>query len=95
MELEDIQVINNSQASRFEIRLGDDYAYSNYRLESDMLDIVHTYVPPQYRGHELAARLTEAALGFARKKNIKVKPTCSYVSYYLRKHGDQYQDVMK
>jgi predicted GNAT family acetyltransferase len=44
------------------------------------MDMVHTYVPGSKRGLGLAARLCAAAFAHARSHDMRIIPTCSYIS---------------
>lgn len=59
----------------------------------------HTETPPQYQGQGIARVIVEvqafstahnkrslqAALDYAQKEHLKVRPTCNYVAHYLNK----------
>ena len=52
----------------------------------EILDVLHTFSPPEARGQGLAARLADAAFKYAREKGMVVRPSCSYISgNYLKK----------
>jgi predicted GNAT family acetyltransferase len=40
------------------------------------------------RGREIAARLTEAAIAFARAEGLRVRPTCSYTRTFFHQHPE-------
>ncbi|GMH17163.1 hypothetical protein Nepgr_019004 [Nepenthes gracilis] len=67
---------------RFETE--DGKAYLEYKLRErdggQVMDIVHTFVPPSGRGFGLASLLCVAAFNHAKSRSISVIPTCSYVS---------------
>ncbi|HOM11778.1 MAG TPA: GNAT family N-acetyltransferase [Rubrivivax sp.] len=82
------QVVHNQAASRFELQVGGGLADCSYRLHSGVMNIVHTGVPPASEGRGVAARLVHAALAHARAQGLKVRPSCSYVAAYMRRHRD-------
>jgi len=59
-----------------------------YRLAGGVMNIVHTEVPPQAEGRGIAAALVRAALAHARAEGLRVRPSCSYVRVYMRRHPD-------
>lgn len=61
-------------------------------LSGGVLAYNHTYVPPALRGKGIAADLVKTALDFAREEGLKVKPNCSYVRLYMRRHPE-YHDL--
>lgn len=80
--------VHNQAASRFELRVDGGLADCSYRLGDGVMDIVHTGVPPASEGHGVAALLVRAALAHARAQGLKVRPSCSYVAAYMRRHRD-------
>ena len=53
----------------------------------------HTGVPRPLEGRGIAAQLVATALAWARTQGHKVKPTCSYVAAYMRRHPET-QDLL-
>jgi predicted GNAT family acetyltransferase len=81
-------------ADKFLIRLGPGkYAYLNYRLEGGTMYIDATFTPEEHRGLGLAAKLTKAAIEYARENALKIVPNCSYVRDYFEKHPE-YRDIL-
>lgn len=56
MSGEDLKVVNNEAAGRFEVRLGDEVAFAEYRLLATGVLFPHTEVPPAFEGQGWAAR---------------------------------------
>ena len=54
----------------------------------EILDVLHTFSPPEARGQGLAARLADAAFKYAREKGMVVRPSCSYISGNYLKKGE-------
>jgi predicted GNAT family acetyltransferase len=88
-----LSVANNEPAGRFETTVAGQTAFVKYRRAGNRLIIIHTEVPSQLSGHGIAAKLTQAALEFARSGGFKVVPFCPYVSGYIRKHRE-YHDLL-
>lgn len=86
--MSDIAIQHAVAASRFEARVEGGLAQCAYRLDDNTMDIVHTEVPPQAEGRGIAAALVRAALAHARAKGLLVRPSCSYVRVYMRRHPD-------
>jgi uncharacterized protein len=87
------EVIHNEQDSRFELRIGDALCVLDYRRTPDKLVIYHTEVPLPFERRGLAARMTGAALDFARSQNLKVEPRCPYTAAFMQKHPE-YADLL-
>lgn len=48
----------------------------------------HTFVPADYRGKGIAAKLVDALVSDARSQGFKIAPDCSYVETYFRRHKE-------
>jgi uncharacterized protein len=90
---DDLVVVNNRAASRFEIRTGGDVAFLTYQLRGSTIAYTHTEVPKPLEGRGIASRLATYALDYARANGLDVVPLCPYVSEYIRRHPD-YQDLV-
>ena len=55
------------------------------------IEYKHTEVPAELGGQGIASYLVKYILDDAAAKNLRVKPTCSYVKSYIDKHPE-YQD---
>ena len=87
-------VEHDRAAGRFWARVDGQLCVCDYRLQGDTVMFTHTEVPPALAGRGLAARLVQVALDWARAEGLKVRPLCSYVAAYLRRHPDQ-QDLLR
>lgn len=54
----------------------------------------HTGVSPVLRGQGIAMKLVEAGVAYAREKELKISPMCSYVRWAFEQREDL-RDVMK
>lgn len=61
---------------------------ADYRLAGDVMVMTHTEVPDELAGRGIAAALVAAALDHARANGLKVRPACSYVQAYMRRHPE-------
>ncbi len=93
LNLDAVAVTHNEEAHRFEATVDGLRSMLAYRLFPDRFVLHHTEVPPPIQGHGMAAKLTRAALDFARARHLTVVPLCPYVSSFLRKHRE-YQDLV-
>jgi len=64
-----------------------------YRLDGDVMTIVHTEVPAELAGHGIAADLMSSALEMARSRGWRVRLACSYARAFLQKHPE-YADLL-
>ena len=82
-------VVHNERASRFEAQIPEGLCRADYRRVGNALHMVHTEVPPQARGHGLAAQVVGAALDYAQAHSLTVMPLCSYVRAYFKRHPER------
>lgn len=84
-----LAVTHHAEASRFEATPDDapgQLAICSYRRIGNTLVLHHTEVPWQLQGRGLAGELVQAALDWARAHGLRVRPSCSYVAAYMRRH---------
>jgi len=81
-------VRDNKDRSRFELDLGNELAFANYRLTSAAVIITHTETPRALRGRGIASELVKGALDLIRRDGKKVIAGCGFVADYLNKHPD-------
>ncbi len=92
-DFESQEVAHLPAEERFELRAGTYVCIVNYRRRPGKMVIYHTEVPLPFEGHGLAARVTRAALEFARKEKLQVEPRCPYTAAFLRKNPE-YSDLL-
>jgi hypothetical protein len=90
-----INVSHRPEQLRFEAAPGGKLALCNYRLDDKVMTIHHTEVPWQLQGKGVAAELVQATLAWARAEGLHVRPTCSYVASYMRRHPDTHDLLYK
>ena len=88
MSTEEISVIENAAAGRFEARLDGHLAVADYRVEGNRMIFTHTEVPPAFRGRGIAEKLVLAGFRAARERKLKIVPLCSYVAVMLERHPE-------
>lgn len=81
-------VIHRPEASRFELVLDGQTAVCVYRRDGGVLALTHTEVPPAHEGRGIAALLVRVTLDWARAQGLRVRPLCSYVAAYMRRHPE-------
>jgi uncharacterized protein len=81
-------VRDNPGASRFEIALNGQVAVLQYERRPEAIVLVHTEVPPPFRGRGVAGRLAKSALEAARAEGLAVIARCPFVRAYLQKHPE-------
>jgi uncharacterized protein len=84
----DIAVIDNQGASRFEVHADGRLAELLYRTNGNRLVLVHTEVPEALGGHGIAGKLVIAAVDKAAASGMTVVPLCPFARSWLEKHPD-------
>ncbi len=82
------ETVNHDEANqRFVIATTAGDAEVRYRLQGNRIDLHTTKVPSAARGAGIAARLVGAAFDYARDHNLRVVPSCPYISdTFLYRH---------
>ena len=83
-----LHIRHDAAAQRFEAQVEGGTAECVYRLGNGLMNIVHTEVPPRSEGRGIAAALVQAALAHARAMGWRVRPSCSYVRSWMRRHPE-------
>ena len=81
-----LTVTHNAAQSRFETSPQGQLAVCNYARQGEVLVLHHTEVPAALAGQGVAAELVLSALDWARGQGLRVRPSCSYVAAYIRRH---------
>lgn len=84
----ELVVRHNPDAGRFEADVEGGIAHADYRLQGQVMRIVHTEVPLAAEGRGVAGQVVRAALDHARRHGLRVQPLCSYVRSYMTRHPD-------
>ena len=84
----DFKIDNNALASRFELAVNGRLAVLDYRIEGDIIVMLHVEVPASEQGRGIAGKLSRAALEFARDNGLKVVARCPFIATYMRRHPE-------
>lgn len=89
------QLADRKERHQYELSMdGKLAAHIVYRMRGEgTIDLVHTEVEPPHEGQGLASRIVKFALDDARARGLKVRPSCSYVERWIRKHPE-YADLV-
>jgi len=93
----DIHVIDDAAKSRYEARLGERVlGIVDYELNADAgrIVLVHTEVRPDAEGMGVGSRLAKGALEDIRARALHVTVECPFVTVYLKRHPDEFQDLL-
>lgn len=91
----DYKIKHDKKNHKFTITIDDSESYLSYRMQGkEAINFYSTYVPRELRGKGIAAQLVEEGLQFAVKNNLRVIPSCSYVSIYIERN-EKYKDLVE
>ncbi len=79
---------DDTERKRFELAMGGDTVFANYRLDGPALYINHVEAPEALRGTGAAGRLMQGIADHARAKGLKIVPVCGYAASWLRRHPE-------
>jgi uncharacterized protein len=81
-------VIDNTDASRFELRADGWLAELAYRVHGDRLVLAHTEVPLELEGRGVGGRLVTAAVDRAAHEGLTLVPLCPFARGWLERHPE-------
>ena len=91
---QELEIINNEVKPRFEAKLGDEFAFIDYRWQNGVIVFMHTFVPDAGQGKGIAGKLAGFALEYVKEKDLKMKLYCPYMRTYVNKHPE-YKEFIK
>jgi predicted GNAT family acetyltransferase len=90
-----VEVRDNRDQARYEIWTGGRRAgFAQYRLDPGSITFVHTEIDPEHEGAGLGGRLARAALDDVRTRQLTIVPLCPFIAEYIRRHPDDYLDLV-
>lgn len=89
-----IEVVRNAEKGRFEAHVDGRTAFAEYRELQNGILFPHTEVPVELEGRGIGSALVRTALTWARDEGRVVMPTCTFFAGYIRRHPDEYRDLV-
>lgn len=89
-----LQVVDNAEAGRYEVRTPEGLAFAEYRPVGNALMFSHTEVPEALEGQGVGSALVKFALDDARARGLMVIPMCPFVAAYMQRHRAEYADLV-
>ena len=87
-------VVDNTDASRFELRANGWLAELVYRIRGDRLVLIHTEVPFELEGRSIGGRLVTAAVDRAAREGLTLVPLCPFARGWLGRHPEAASGVV-
>lgn len=84
---------DNAPRHRFELDVGGQVVFANYRRQGDVLAITYVEAPPPLRGKGWSDKLMHGIAETARAEGRKIAPLCGYASAWMRSKK-QYRDLL-
>lgn len=85
------EVEHEPARDRFVARLETAEAELTYQeREGRVLDLNHTFVPPEERGQGKGEELVQFAFDYARENGYRIRATCPFVRSWLEEHPEQH-----
>lgn len=88
-----VPISDNEEKRRYEIVVGDQVSFLDYRRRNGSVVLVHTEVPESQRGRGIGQRLARHALDEARRNGLEVVVKCPFVTAWLKRHTE-YDDIV-
>jgi predicted GNAT family acetyltransferase len=88
-----MQVRHNVERRRFEVERTGEVAAIDYREREGVLRLVHTEVPQSMAGGGVGGALVKAAFDYARERDIRVQPLCTFAAAWADRHPE-YADLL-
>jgi predicted GNAT family acetyltransferase len=86
---------DNPEESRLELHVdGELVGWSEYRPGGDSVILAHTEIDPEREGEGLGSALVRGTLDHFRESGKTVIPVCPFAAAYIRRHSDEYIDLV-
>jgi predicted GNAT family acetyltransferase len=83
-----LDIRHDAGGGRFQTVVDGETCVCDYSLDDGVMNMVHTGVPARLEGRGIASALVQAAFDHARAEGLKVRPLCSYVVTWTRRHPE-------
>ncbi|HYF61182.1 MAG TPA: GNAT family N-acetyltransferase [Herpetosiphonaceae bacterium] len=83
-----LEVRDNPDQKRFEVRVGEHLAIAEYLHSGDRIIFSHTAVPPALQGQGIGDALIRGALEQVKARSLGVVAMCPFVAAYVAKHPE-------
>lgn len=87
--------VNTSKSGYFKAEVdGQEVGMLSYNWANEhRINVLHTFVNKEYTKRGIARALVMACIEYAREKDIKIVPMCSYV-HYVFQQDERLSDVL-
>ena len=97
MEQIDIQFQESGNRGRYSVAMpdGSEARLTYSRVGPDHVIADSTFVPPAWRGRQIAERMVDRLFADARAGGFRITPVCWFVADEFKRHGAKWDDVLK
>jgi predicted GNAT family acetyltransferase len=88
LDIDSLEVKNNPEEKRFEIKLGHQIAFVEYLLAGTNIVFTHTEVPAAFEGQGIGNKLAKFVLDYAIEHGYKIQPLCPFINAYVHRHKE-------
>ena len=89
------QVVDDEAEQRFDATIDGTPAGSlQYAVKYGRLALIHTEVLPEFEGKGVGSSLVRFAIAEARRRGLRVIPTCPFVRSYVESHPETHDIVI-
>lgn len=86
MDFTELDVEHNVDKQCFQLSIGEAKAVVEYELlPNGVVNFIHTFVPPSFRGKGVAEKLVGEALTWANAQGLHIRASCWYVAKFINK----------
>ncbi|HEY9159707.1 MAG TPA: GNAT family N-acetyltransferase [Desulfomonilia bacterium] len=91
---EETGIVHDEEGGSFSCQINGLECRAEYEMAGDdVIDIFRTFVDPSLRGRGIAEKLMRRVLEYAKDRNLKIRPSCSYAVTFFRRNP-QHSDMV-
>lgn len=79
-----VSIIHDKKYKKFYVQfMGKECSLRYELLTGNVMDLKLLFVPKNFRNRQVEGVLMTFVINYARKYNLKIKPSCAYVKYFF------------
>lgn len=87
-EFIELPLEHNDEGGRFEMKVGNELAFIEFKQKDKKVYLVHTEVTPGLEGRGAATAVIEKTLQYLEANHYRLIPLCPLVVAYLKRHPE-------